>query len=149
MENKNMGEVIAGLRRQHHMTQADLAAKMGVTDKAVSKWERNLSRPDVDSLPLLAETLHTTVETLLTAQSPAKKSPARIFPIPRRGLCIFCQAVWDQACLISLPQLVRCQTFVSFFYMRSGNRSGGPERSGARRWDRSGRPCPAFGAMGR
>ena len=58
------------------MTQADLAAKMGVTDKAVSKWERNLSRPDVDSLPLLAETLHTTVETLLTAQSPAKKSPA-------------------------------------------------------------------------
>ena len=76
MENKNMGEVIAGLRRQHHMTQADLAAKMGVTDKAVSKWERNLSRPDVDSLPLLAETLHTTVETLLTVQSPAKKSPA-------------------------------------------------------------------------
>ena len=76
MENKNMGEVIAELRRQHHMTQADLAAKMGVTDKAVSKWERNLSRPDVDSLPLLAETLHTTVETLLTAQSPAKKSPA-------------------------------------------------------------------------
>lgn len=76
MENKNMGEVIAELRRQHHMTQADLAAKMGVTDKAVSKWERNLSRPDVDSLPLLAETLHTTVETLLTSQSPAKKSPA-------------------------------------------------------------------------
>ena len=76
MENKNMGEVIAELRRQHHMTQADLAAKMGVTDKAVSKWERNLSRPDVDSLPLLAETLHTTVATLLTAQSPAKKSPA-------------------------------------------------------------------------
>ena len=76
MESKNMGEVIAGLRRQHHMTQADLAAKMGVTDKAVSKWERNLSRPDVDSLPLLAETLHTTVETMLTAQSPAKKSPA-------------------------------------------------------------------------
>lgn len=76
MENKNMGEVIAELRRQHHMTQADLAAKMGVTDKAVSKWERNLSRPDVDSLPLLAETLHTTVETLLTSQPPAKKSPA-------------------------------------------------------------------------
>lgn len=76
MENKNMGEVIAELRRQHHMTQADLAAKMGVTDKAVSKWERNLSRPDVDSLPLLAETLHTTVETLLTAQPPTKKAPA-------------------------------------------------------------------------
>ena len=39
------------------MTQLDLARKMGVTDKAVSKWERDLSFPDISSLPKLAEEL--------------------------------------------------------------------------------------------
>ena len=40
MEKKTFGSMIAELRREKGMTQAELAAKMGVTDKAVSKWER-------------------------------------------------------------------------------------------------------------
>lgn len=43
MEKQTMGMTIASLRREQGMTQAELAAKMGVTDKAVSKWERDLS----------------------------------------------------------------------------------------------------------
>ena len=43
MSNKSMGEVISSLRKEKGMTQNDLAEKMNVTDKAVSKWERNLS----------------------------------------------------------------------------------------------------------
>lgn len=42
-ETKTLGAVIATLRKQQNMTQADLAARMGVTDKAVSKWEREVS----------------------------------------------------------------------------------------------------------
>lgn len=42
---------------------------MNVTDKAVSKWERNLSCPDVNSIPKLAEVLSISVEELLNAQT--------------------------------------------------------------------------------
>lgn len=55
------------------MTQLDLAQKMGVTDKAVSKWERNLSFPDVASLPLLADTLGVSVDELLEAKASVHK----------------------------------------------------------------------------
>ena len=57
MSNKNLGEMISSLRKEKNMTQNDLAEKMNVTDKAVSKWERNLSCPDVNSIPKLAEIL--------------------------------------------------------------------------------------------
>ena len=69
MSNKSIGEMISSLRKEKGMTQNDLAEKMNVTDKAVSKWERNLSCPDVNSIPKLAEILGTSVEELLNAQS--------------------------------------------------------------------------------
>lgn len=68
MINKNMGKMICLLRKEKGMTQSDLAEKMNVTDKAVSKWERNCSCPDIHSIPKLAEVLDTTVEELLNAQ---------------------------------------------------------------------------------
>ena len=52
---QTLGQLIAALRKEKGMTQAELAGQMGVTDKAVSKWERDLSFPDVSSLPLLAQ----------------------------------------------------------------------------------------------
>lgn len=68
MNNKSIGDIISSLRKEKGMTQADLAEKMNVTDKAVSKWERNLSCPDVNSIPKLAEILDISVEELLNAQ---------------------------------------------------------------------------------
>ena len=69
MVNKTLGEMISSLRKEKNMTQNDLASKMNVTDKAVSKWERNLSCPDVNSIPKLAEILGVSVEELLNAQA--------------------------------------------------------------------------------
>ena len=62
---KTLGTMIAELRKQHGMTQLELAEKMGVTDKAVSKWERDLSCPDINSIPNLAQILGVSVEELM------------------------------------------------------------------------------------
>ena len=74
MSNKSIGEIINSLRKAKGMTQNELAEKMNVTDKAVSKWERNLSCPDVNSIPKLAEILGTTVDELLNAPTKQEKS---------------------------------------------------------------------------
>ena len=50
------------------MTQNELAEKMNVTDKAVSKWERDLSCPDINTISKLADVLEVSVEELLKAK---------------------------------------------------------------------------------
>ncbi len=68
MEHNTLGTKIAALRKQQGMTQLELAQKLGVTDKAVSKWERNLACPDIHSLPKLAQVLGVSVEELMQDQ---------------------------------------------------------------------------------
>lgn len=53
----DFGTKISKLRKEQNMTQQDLAEKLNITDKAVSKWERNLSYPDITSISKLAEEL--------------------------------------------------------------------------------------------
>ena len=73
--------MIAELRRQQGMTQLELAEKMGVTDKAVSKWERDLSCPDINSLPNLAEILGVTVDDLMQIKKEADKPVSKVAEI--------------------------------------------------------------------
>lgn len=73
--------MIAQLRKQKGMTQLELAEKMGVTDKAVSKWERDLSCPDINSLPTLAETLGVSVEELMQIKKKAETPKASVSEI--------------------------------------------------------------------
>lgn len=76
MTKQTFGATISALRKEKGMTQLDLARQMGVTDKAVSKWERDLSFPDVTSLPKLAEVLDTSVDELLEVKTAAQEEPA-------------------------------------------------------------------------
>ena len=103
MSNKSIGEMISSLRKEKGMTQNDLAEKMNVTDKAVSKWERNLSCPDINSIPKLAEILGTLVEDLLNAQ--VKKQTNKIDDIVNisligvglaMGICIIVSSILNQ-----------------------------------------------------
>ena len=84
---KTLGMMIAELRKQHGMTQLELAEKMGVTDKAVSKWERDLSCPDINSIPKLAEILGVSVEELMQvkkeAEEPVSKASEALEVIPK------------------------------------------------------------------
>ena len=57
--------MIASLRKEKGLTQLELAQMMNVTDKAVSKWERDLSCPDIASLPKLAEILGVSIDELM------------------------------------------------------------------------------------
>lgn len=73
MKKETFGNMVAALRKEKGMTQLELAEKMGVTDKAVSKWERDLSFPDVSSIPKLAEILGITVDELMQVKAESKE----------------------------------------------------------------------------
>lgn len=68
MSNKTTGEIISSIRREKGFTQKELAEQLNVTDKAVSKWERDIALPDINTLPKLAEILDITIEELITAK---------------------------------------------------------------------------------
>ena len=67
-----MGEIILNKRKELGMTQSELASRLNVTDKAVSKWERNASCPDIGTIPKLADVLGLDVNELMGSTAPAK-----------------------------------------------------------------------------
>ena len=69
MEKQTLGQKIAELRKAKNMTQLELANKLNITDKAVSKWERDISCPDINTFPKLAEVFEISVDELLQANS--------------------------------------------------------------------------------
>ena len=69
MNNKSMGEIISTLRKEKGMTQKELADMLSITDKAVSKWERDIACPDTQTIPKVAEILGVSVEELLNAKT--------------------------------------------------------------------------------
>lgn len=71
---KTMGTIISEARKEKNMTQSDLAEAMNVTDKAVSKWERDISCPDISSIPKLAEVLNIDVKELISGKTENKKN---------------------------------------------------------------------------
>lgn len=77
MDREMLGRFIAQRRKERNMTQRELAEKLHVTDKAVSKWERGAGCPDISLLEPLAEALGLSVDQLLTYQTaPAEPEPA-------------------------------------------------------------------------
>ena len=71
-----MADVISSRRKELGMTQKELADKLNITDKAVSKWERGIACPDTASIPKLAQILGISLEELMQAE-PAEASGHR------------------------------------------------------------------------
>ena len=65
MENQKIGNFIAQLRKEQKLTQKDLASQLGITDRAISKWERGLCCPDISLLDDLSKILNVSVLELL------------------------------------------------------------------------------------
>lgn len=68
MDVNKFGMFIAQCRKENNMTQAELALKIQVTDKAVSRWERGVGFPDINSLESLAEALGISVLELMKSE---------------------------------------------------------------------------------
>ena len=68
MENNKVGNFIAEMRKKKNLTQQQLGDKLYVTDKAVSKWERGKSLPDITLLSKLAEIFEVEVEDILSGE---------------------------------------------------------------------------------
>ena len=74
MEQKKIGSFIAACRKQHGMTQVQFAEKLGVTNKAVSKWETGKCMPDYSIVKNLCDELEITVAELFDGESSGEKS---------------------------------------------------------------------------
>ena len=68
MDNEKFGNFVKELRKEKNLTQKELAKRINITDKAVSKWERGLSFPDITMLNILSKELDVSVEELLNGE---------------------------------------------------------------------------------
>lgn len=68
MEKKSIGSFIAALRKASGLTQRELAERLNVSDKAVSRWEREESLPDLSLIPAIAEIFGVTADELLRGE---------------------------------------------------------------------------------
>ena len=81
MTNETMGKRIGELRRRKNLTQDQFAEAMGVSAQAVSKWENDISCPDISLLPTMADFFGVTVDRLLRGET---EEPVRIVPMEER-----------------------------------------------------------------
>ena len=73
MDNKKFGDFIKELRKEKQLTQKELGEKLNITDKAISKWERGLSFPDIAVLKDLAEFFEIDISELLNGERGKKQ----------------------------------------------------------------------------
>ena len=85
-----IGTIIAELRKERGLTQRLLAERLGVTDKAVSKWERGLGCPDVSLLDQLAAELGADLSALLRGGLPDQEEPGGNMKKAKYYVCPVC-----------------------------------------------------------
>ena len=106
-----VAENMVQLRKVQHLTQAELAEKLRYSDKAVSKWERGESLPDVTVLKEFADLCGVTVDYLITEHTPGEAAPPEkqrtgIKPLDRRHLLITALVICSVQVLITLAYVL-------------------------------------------
>ncbi len=112
MDHYVTGAAIKALREKYRMTQAELAEKLCVSDKAVSKWETGRGFPDVSLLEPLGRALHISVAELLCGQTVVNQNrsanmlKSRFYACPVCGNVLFSRGdALISCCGIRLPAL--------------------------------------------
>ena len=83
MDQKKIGQLISKIRKEKNMTQKDLADKLGVTDRAVSKWENGRGLPDLSLIELLCKILGITLNEFFNGECIEE---SRIIPVAERNI---------------------------------------------------------------
>ncbi len=99
---KSIGQFIAALRKANGMTQQDIADRLNVSNKAVSRWERDECAPDISLIPALAELLGVSCDELLKGErilgsEPEKREPRverQVKTLINRTLSDFKMLIW-------------------------------------------------------
>lgn len=116
-----IGNQIAACRRRQGLTQAELAQKLNYTDKAVSKWERGESIPDVITLMELARQFGISVSALIGEEAiePKKEAPRARRQVDRNVILMLVTIlVWFVALLVYvvLSSMGIPKSWIGFFY---------------------------------
>lgn len=78
---ENVRALLARMRKSQGLTQAELAQQLHVTDKAVSRWERGVGLPDINTLEPLADALGLTLADLMHCRDPQEADIAPEVPL--------------------------------------------------------------------
>ena len=70
MTEQSIGKRIATLRKEKGWTQVELAEKLSVSDKTVSKWESDGGYPEISQLPVMANIFGVSIDYLMTGKTP-------------------------------------------------------------------------------
>lgn len=73
MNQEKIGKFISNLRKEKKLTQQELAKKLGVTDRAISKWENGRGLPDYSLLQDLCDTLSISINELFSGEKISKE----------------------------------------------------------------------------
>lgn len=126
MDAKTLGDFIAGRRRELRLTQAQLAARLHLTDKAVSRWERGVGLPDLATLEPLAAALEVSLAELMTARRQntppppeAEEAAAGALELARQSYDIGQRVLW-WACAAGLGLFVAAGVFLVWLLAVSG-----------------------------
>ena len=100
-----MGSRIAARRKEKGVTQEELAARLGVSAQAVSKWENDVSCPDISLLPRLCRMLGITSDELLTGDNSSVKMlpPSQRKSMEELTLRVKIQTVRGDKVRVNLP----------------------------------------------
>lgn len=82
MDNAKIGSLIAELRKKQGLTQQQLADKLNLSNKTISKWESGSGSPDISNLSVLAEALGISVDELLKGEV-SKPASGKNLDIPK------------------------------------------------------------------
>ena len=85
MDARTFGNYLSRMRKAQGLTQAELAEQLHVTDKAVSRWERGIGLPDINTLEPLADALGLTLADLMHCRAPEEAGLFGVLGFLRRG----------------------------------------------------------------
>ncbi len=93
MQNDKIGCIIRTLRLARNMTQKELADKMNISDKTISKWERGLGCPDISLIPELSKILDVDTQKLLIGDMTPNESVGGNMKNSKYYVCPICHNI--------------------------------------------------------